>query len=46
MLILNPQWMNLRIITRTYDKNHDCDENEESMQECFGNKIVLTLSEH
>ena len=27
-------------------KNHDSDENEESMQEFFGNKIIPTLSEH
>ena len=27
-------------------KNYDSDENGESLQECFGNKIILTLSEH
>ena len=26
--------------------NHDSDENEESMQEFVGNKIMPTLSEH
>ena len=27
-------------------KNHDSDENEESMQEFLGNKIIPLLSEH
>ena len=27
-------------------KNHDSDENEEAMQEGFGDKIIPTLSEH
>ena len=37
--------MNLQIITRICKKNHDSDENEKSMQECFGNKIIPTLND-